>query len=296
MKDIRTLIPDIYAMVEEGVVLTDDLLDAFANDVKEAIRASFAPRTAYDDTALRMSSIGKPCDRELYYKEHSLEEGEKLRGSTLIKFAYGHMLEALVVLLVKASGHKVSHQQERVEVNGVPGSSDCSVDGVVVDVKSASSYGMRKFQNNGLLSDDPFGYLGQLSGYHGALTAQYPELDKNVMAFLAIDKTNGELALDIYRVPENKTAERIDQLRKILSQPKPPPRGFDPVPDGKSGNMKLGVNCSYCSFKELCHPGLKTYIYSTGPRYLTKVVREPKVGAASGEDRPDEHSRSEEGF
>ena len=56
-----------------------------------------------------------------------------------------------------------------------------------------------------------------------------------------------------------------------------PNRAFSDVPDGKSGNMKLGTQCSYCEFKKVCWPDLKTYIYSSGPRYLTKVVREPKV-------------------
>jgi hypothetical protein len=43
--------------------------------------------------------------------------------------------------------------------------------------------------------------------------------------------------------------------------------------------MKLDTGCSYCPHKFNCWPDLKTYYYSTGPRYLTKVVREPRVSA-----------------
>ena len=62
-----------------------------------------------------------------------------------------------------------------------------------------------------------------------------------------------------------------------------PERCYPDIPDGKSGNMKLSVPCSYCSFKEHCWPELRTFIYSNGPRYLTKVVRTPDVYEATDE-------------
>ena len=45
----------------------------------------------------------------------------------------------------------------------------------------------------------------------------------------------------------------------------------------KSGNRKLCMNCSYCSFKKTCWPNLRTFIYSHGPVFLTHVERPPKV-------------------
>jgi hypothetical protein len=55
-----------------------------------------------------------------------------------------------------------------------------------------------------------------------------------------------------------------------------PARTFEPIPEGKSGNMKLGLNCSYCGYKTHCHPGLRTFAYARGPVFLTDVIREPK--------------------
>ena len=52
------------------------------------------------------------------------------------------------------------------------------------------------------------------------------------------------------------------------------------MPDGKSGNMKLATACGYCQWKTTCWPQAKAYKYSDGDRYLTKVVREPRVEAA----------------
>jgi len=55
------------------------------------------------------------------------------------------------------------------------------------------------------------------------------------------------------------------------------------VPEGKSGNMKLGVNCSYCPHKVTCWDdanngdGLRLFLYSNGPMWLTEVQKEPKV-------------------
>lgn len=53
--------------------------------------------------------------------------------------------------------------------------------------------------------------------------------------------------------------------------------------DGAYGNRKLGVECSYCPFKVDCWQdvndgsGLRKFIYSSGPRWLTVVKKEPNV-------------------
>jgi hypothetical protein len=62
-----------------------------------------------------------------------------------------------------------------------------------------------------------------------------------------------------------------------------PDRCYPPVEDGKSGNLKLSVGCSYCGYKFKCWDdvnegkGLRTFIYSNGPRFLVNVEREPDV-------------------
>jgi hypothetical protein len=83
--------------------------------------------------------------------------------------------------------------------------------------------------------------------------------------------------IDMIDVPK-----RIAQMKEEVAKPAPT-RCFEGIPDGKSGNMKLGVNCSYCAFKAPCWAdandgeGLRLFIYSTGPRWLTEVEREPDV-------------------
>lgn len=226
-----------------------------------------------------MSNIGKPCIRQLWYELNG-HEGEKLSGQTKMKFAYGHLLEALILILAEASGHTVERLQERIEVDGIVGHIDCVLDGVLVDVKSASPYGFNKFKDGSLLEEgeDTFGYRHQLCGYAHALGLP--------AAWVAINKVSGEIC--VLHLPKEKIDEydiqsRIDTVRKAISSSDVPDRCYEDEPDGKSGNRKLAVGCSYCSFKQECWRdsndggGLKTYIYSTGPRYLTTVKREPNV-------------------
>jgi hypothetical protein len=62
-----------------------------------------------------------------------------------------------------------------------------------------------------------------------------------------------------------------------------PDRCYDPVPDGKSGNLKLSVGCVYCSHKKGCWEdtnngrGLRVFQYARGKRFLTNVANEPDV-------------------
>jgi hypothetical protein len=60
--------------------------------------------------------------------------------------------------------------------------------------------------------------------------------------------------------------------------------------------MKLGINCSYCPFKEDCWKdanggmGLRKFIYYNGPVWLTHVEREPKVEEIHEERTTDQAS------
>ena len=75
----------------------------------------------------------------------------------------------------------------------------------------------------------------------------------------------------------------INNLRTNLGLDTPPELCYNPLPDGKKGNMRLPKGCSWCKYKHECHKdandgaGLRTFKYSTGYAYLTKVVAEPKV-------------------
>jgi len=272
-KSIHTLIPDIYAMLEQGVdVEQSDMqewLDDFASQVREAAAIVLQEGQRNGKTNLRLSQIGKP-DRQIWYGVKGVE-GEPLNGQTKIKFAMGHLLEALLILFTKAAGHTVEGEQGEVEVEGVLGHQDCIIDGMLTDIKSASSYAFKKFKEDRLAEDDPFGYISQISAY------ATKRGDKEA-AFFAIDKNSGELALNvIHDMVMIDASERINYLKKVTASDTAPPRCYNDVPDGASGNRKLAIGCVFCGYKTKCWDNLRAFKYSNGLRYLTKVAREPDV-------------------
>jgi hypothetical protein len=168
-------------------------------------------------------------------------------------------------------------------VDGIVGHRDCVIDGITVDIKSASGRSFDKFAEGRLREDDPFGYISQLSSY--VYAGRFSEVPSHptIGAFLVVNKENGDLVLDVYDFKselESKGAE-IENIKQMASASQPPSRSFAPVPDGTSGNMKLGVNCSYCDFKKTCWPEVRTFLYANGPRFLVSVKNTPKVPEAT---------------
>jgi len=228
---------------------------------------------------LSLSSVGTPCKRKLWYKVNKPKEGESLRPSTLLKFFYGDMIEELILSLAKASGHTVEGEQSKLNVFGVKGHRDAVIDGMTVDVKSCSSYAYKKFKEGKLKDDDPFGYISQLSSYVYAGKDDPLVTNKTHGAFLAVDKQNGNVCLDVYDFTKEleTKGEEIKEVKSVVEGDIPKEK-IDPIPQSKtSSNKKLSMQCSYCDFKYLCWDNLRTFIYSYGPEYLTHVETEPKV-------------------
>jgi len=278
MKDIKTLVQDIYDLMEkrntpEGVDVEAEI-ERFGESMKDLMKKEFLPNKSYSARKLRLSAIGKP-DRQLWYSYNGYT-GEKLLPHNYIKFMYGHMIEEMLLFFTRMAGHSVEGEQKKCTVEGVDGHMDARIDNRLIDVKSTSSYSFKKFKDGTLAEDDPFGYVAQLKAYaHSEGDDKY--------GWLAIDKQNGHLC---YLEYDNNTkhpkidysiADRVTHVKDMVKSEEPPERCYDPVEDGKSGNMKLPVGCSYCGYKKHCYPDLRGFAYSTGVRFLTKVVNEPKV-------------------
>ena len=273
-KQLNTLVEDIYTLFDpnKGHEPSEENLEEVANNIKELLRTRLALREDVR-SPLRFSALGRQ-NRQLWFDGHPDGEEEELTAKTYFKFLYGDIIEQLILFLTKEAGHTVELEQGEVEVDGVKGHIDAIVDGTVVDVKSASPYGYKKFETNSVTEDDPFGYVAQLSGYADVLTPGKPA------AWIAFDKVSGDICVSYLSsgvIKDHKPAPRIAELKEILDAPEPPPLCYLPVPDGKSGNLKLPTACSYCKHKRRCHPNLRTFIYSTGPRYLTTVAKLPEV-------------------
>ena len=285
MKNIDTIVEDIYSLFEKkNEELTekevDKCIDDFANSVKVHVK-DFLKELPQDKPRLRLSTIGRP-DRQLWY-DFKKPHNEPLAPSTRIKFLYGYILEELLIMLASISGHKVTQQQKQVEVEGVKGHQDCFIDGVLVDCKSASGRGYTKFKYNNLASDDPFGYISQISAY-----AEGNGVDE--AGFLVINKSTGEICYTkVHSLEMINAKDRVKKIKEVVNSDTPPDKCYSAIPDGKSGNYRLDTACMYCNYKFDCWSdandgkGLRVFNYSTGKRYLTKVEKEPNVDEVNEE-------------
>jgi hypothetical protein len=286
-KTIDTLIEDMHNVFRDPTHKVDPKnLELFGKNCMEALQNSVEEASKPRANNLRMSKIGTP-DRKLWYEMNSPAPttAPPVDPALMTKFLYGHILEELVLFFARESGHLVEGEQDECDIGGIKGHRDCKIDNVVVDVKSASNFGFKKFQNNGLFKDDPFGYIPQLSGY-----VQADEEAEDFGAFLAINKESGELTLlrvdpidmvDAPQLVEHKkevaTAEEIPDTK--CYQPRPQVK--DPAKD--NGNRLLHWNCGYCKFKDECWKdanggdGIRRFKYANKVEEFVEVVKKPLV-------------------
>ena len=279
-KTLDTLVEDIYNKIGvladgEHIDLDPDSIEQFGESMKEILYKWSHPEPRGDAT-LRMSNIGRKS-RQLWFDMKSEGTPERMPPSLFIKFLYGHLLEEIVIFLIKLSGHDVTDEQKEIKVSGIKGHMDCVIDGEVVDIKTASGYAFKKFKDGTLAENDMFGYMAQLAGYE-----QAQGTDKG--GFLALNKESGELAMfrpDDFDKPNIK--KKITDIKKAVKLKTPPDKCYSPIPDGKSGNMQLPKGCVYCRYKFECHKdanegkGLRVFKYSNGLRYLTQTPKAPNV-------------------
>ena len=264
-KKIDSLVKDIYKYLESYTAVTPEQSAELALVLSQVICDKLS---TFRRPALSMSCIGHP-KRKLKLE---LEHPTKPTGKQRLRFLYGDILEAVILWLAKLSGHTVESQQESVELDKVKGHIDAIIDGDLVDVKSCSPQSYKKFLGGTLPSCDPFGYLAQISGYKECLKKDHAH-------FLAIDKVSGDLCLYTpdaeFDLPNPQ--EVIKSAREAICAKsfKDLPPCAEPVPAGKSGNMKLATDCKYCVFRNKCWDNLRVFKYKTGPEYFTKIVKEP---------------------
>ena len=282
MKTIDTLVDDINTVLITPTVVPSDVAESFGRAVSDIIVRRLAQEER--EPTLRMSNIGSSCERKLYYHVNEPGSAEPLTAAIRLKFAYGDILEALLLFLAKSAGHEVLGEQDELEINGIKGHRDAIIDGITVDCKSASSRSFDKFVEGIKPETDSFGYLDQLNAY---VFASSDAVDPSRGAFLAIDKQFGRIALDVHEYNGVDYDQVVERKKQIVAAPKPPARPFFDEADGAKGNRKLGTVCSYCNFKNHCWPGLRAFAYASGPRYLTKVVELPKVPEIIDETRND---------
>lgn len=279
-KSIDSLVEDIYTLFEEDQSFTTGDAVELATRIAKAIVHRFEPRRGpQKPEKIRPSNLGQPA-RKLWFDLQTKPEEFKFTPPQLLNFLYGDISEELMLWLAEKAGHTVTDQQRWVHYAGLRGKIDAKIDGHTTDAKSAFAKNFDKFGKGTLLDPygDPYGYLGQISYYdQGIKTEEGIPLDKGLDPyFFAFNKVGSLCTMKVPPEKQIPIIALVDKLNKQMEADTPPDEYCYPaVPDGKSGNEKLGVQCQRCNYKWKCYPDMKLFDFSP-PRYLTKIMVQPK--------------------
>lgn len=213
---------------------------------------------------LSMSSIGRP-----YCQLHMRKNGVKRLDPEYnlpLKMLYGDIIEALMVVILKASGVKIQSEQEPVELKLdwgtgsvlIKGTLDLIIDDELWDVKSMSPWAFQhKSTYEDIKENDTFGYVPQLYLYGKAK-------GKPVGGWIAVDKSSGEVKCIEFPREQREEQEKAlafatNNVKEIVEN-QPFRRSFEDVPElfrkKATGNRAIGKTCEFCDYKFSCWPNL----------------------------------------
>jgi len=240
--------------------ITHDLVDSFGEDCMKIINNNLLDARLNDKWRLRMSNIGRDIRQLHLEKEHGRAA---LSIQDKLKFTYGAMIEALVVLLLQASGISIQEANGKcsltVSETQIDGEFDLIIDNKVWDVKSASPYSYEnKFKDlQSVIDGDEFGYIAQLIGYCWA-TGKKPG------GWIVVNKVTGEIKIVEANFTNAQVTDAINAIRHTVvhfeqNMPIPECKGVidETFRKKPTGNKVLNRSCEYCSCKFKCHPGLQ---------------------------------------
>lgn len=257
-----SLISYLVNVLDGKAEMPSYLFDEFAELSKKALEKHFIRKE--EDFRLRMSNVGKPlCQLQMQAKG---VEPEKPSHDFIVRMIIGDMLEALVIVLLKASKIEVKSQHQKVSLGvgdrQIEGEYDIELDDGIYDIKSVSPFSFTtKFNaDNGydkIKQSDSFGYISQGHGYGMAA-------NKPFKGWIAINKTTGEIVFtDAKHTDEEKKEvySKIYNNSVALLEEKPFERCFTDIEEvyysKPTGNRTLGIECSYCPYKHDCWDNLE---------------------------------------
>ena len=257
-----SLISYLLSVLDGKAEMPSYLFDEFAELSRKALEKHFTRKK--EDFRLRMSNVGKPlCQLQMQAKG---VEPEKPSHDFIVRMIIGDMLEALVIVLLKAAKIEVKSQHQKVSLGvgdrQIEGEYDIELDDGIYDIKSVSPFSFTtKFNaDNGydkIKQSDSFGYISQGHGYGMAA-------NKPFKGWIAINKTTGEIVFTDSKHTDEEKKEvysKIYNTSVALLDEKPFERCFTDVEEvyysKPTGNRTLGIECSYCPYKHDCWDNLE---------------------------------------
>ena len=262
--------------VKGKTTFSEETAKKIGAEVADAVIRQFGSGKSRDEFRLRMSNIGRPTC-QLWFEKNKPETALPKPTTFVMNMMLGDIVEAVFKGLLTESGvdfddtDKVTLKVGDSNDTRVSGSYDLVMGGAVDDIKSASDWSYKnKFESyDTLKKSDPFGYIGQLTGYAQAS-------DKRAGGWWVVNKANGSFkyvpaAIDM-RKELTKLKETVEKVNENKFE-----RCYEAVPEtyrGKpSGNMVLNDNCRFCDYRFECWPNMQEL-----PSKVSQA-REPKTVA-----------------
>ena len=249
--------------VRGEVTLPKQLVEEFKTACGNAVDKQFS-RQKNAQERIRMSGLGRPvCQQQLNIR------GQPKQSSynDVMRFLFGDLIEAVAMLVMKASGIKIVAEQKPCELildgETIKGTLDVILneDGEpkVWDIKSASPYSFDyKFKKgyDTIKDDDAFGYIMQ-----GHLYGESNKLPFG--GWIVINKSSGEWA--VVPAPEDQMEERKQLILKANKTVRLIKSGKFKIPFTpewetyrnkgetiQTKNRLMPKPCTFCEYKSYC--------------------------------------------
>ncbi len=262
-------------------------VDIFIEDCRTAVTRQLGGRER--SYRIRMSGLGKPLCQQVCDKHDIVET---MQYNSIVRFLFGDLTEALLMLALREAGIKIVDYQKEVELELegviVKGTFDVIIQDrsgnkQVWDIKSASDWAFKnKFTGFGgyehMKNDDPFGYIMQGFLYSEATGVPFG-------GWIVINKSSGEVAVvEAHDWTGEDKEEYLEEARnrvKFLSDPDV--KTFKPFADEfetykrsgeiiRTGNKVLPKECGLCGYKSYCWPDAVLH-----PRVTSQAKSPPLV-------------------
>ena len=269
---------------EEGKTIDEAIVYEVGLQAQWSFKRQFMTDATDSKGKLRLSSAGK-CPRQLAYGYHGVEKnGKELDARSKLTFFSGDLIEIVItqlakVALKKQSGALFATGKDQIEVelslNGITikGHPDGLYlqDGIMrlVEVKSMSSFGFKKFENGDI--DDS--YLAQINMYMNALG-----LEEAIV--IAYDKNSNVIGEQVIKKDVTIIKGCKENMAKVLNST------IAKLPEPRYGADVKGFypfNCRYCSWYGVCWPKAKlvlcgrAYKLKAGEKTISKQQQEALV-------------------
>ena len=141
--NLEDIVDNIYKSLEplsEGspISLSDENIEKTVSDIKEALINWSRPSERNKNFALRMSNVGRPA-RQLWFENKNPTENN-ITPSNQIRFLYGHLLEAIALMLARVANYEVTDEQKEIEVDGIKNQKALLMEASLLYLKIAENF------------------------------------------------------------------------------------------------------------------------------------------------------------